>query len=310
MRMQWSQIKTLFILSFLILNIYLLIQFIGKLEEENYGILEYDDSSIEQKLDEENIVIHSLPSGQEKEPFISVRQRVFSKEDLEKFKTHKNQTIGVINNNFVISLFDKPVPILEEDERDVIEGFVKNYFAFPDDYELWSWNKELNVLIFFQENNERPIYFNQNALILVFLNEENEMVFYTQTMLGESDSIKEKKDLIKPMTAIETLYNSNELRPGDEITKMEIGFHTRVPTDQGTQVFVPAWKVTVNKEKNYFVNAIEGWVFSSNELGFLEETIGFYFNKIDSMTDNQKMKEKVLLFLKSKIDSDERSETE
>lgn len=308
--MQWSQIKTLFILSFLILNIYLTIQFMGKLEEENYGILEYDDSSIEQKLEEENIVIKSLPSGQEQEPFISVRQRVFSEADLEKFKTQKSQELSVINNNFIISMFDKPVAIPHEDETDIIEGFIKNYFAFPDDYELWSWNEDLNVLIFFQDKNDRPIYFNQNALILVFLNDKNEMVFYTQTMLGESDSIKEKKDLIKPIKAVETLYNSNELRSGDEITKMEIGFHTRVPTEQGTQVFVPAWKVTVNKEKNYFVNAIEGWVFSSDELVFLEDTIGFYLEKVQSMTDNQSMKEKVELFLSSKIDTDERSDEE
>lgn len=308
--MQWSQIKTLFILSFLILNIYLLIQFMSKLEEENYGILEYDDSSIEQKLEEENIVINSLPSGQEQEPFISVRQRIFSKEDIEKFKAHKNQEISIVNNNFIVSLFDEPVAIPYEAERDVVEGFVEKYFAFPEDYELWSWNKELNVMLFFQDKNDRPIYFNQNALILVFLNDKNEMVFYTQTMLGDSESIKEKKDLIKPITAVETLYNSNELRSGDEITKMEIGFHTRVPTEQGTQVFVPAWKVTVNKEKNYFVNAIEGWVFSSNEFDFLEDTMEFYLEKIQSMTDNKSMKEKIELFLNSKLDTDERSEEE
>lgn len=304
--MQWSQIKTLFILSFLILNVYLLIQFLDKLEEENYGILEYDNSSIEQKLAEENIVIKSLPSGQEKEPFISVRQRVFTKEDLKKFDVHKNQKLAMINNNFIISLFDKPIPIPHEDEMNVIEGFIKSSFAFPDDYELWSWNKEVNVLIFFQEKNDRPIYFNQNAMILVFLNDKNEMVFYTQTMLGESDSSKEKKDLIKPITAVETLYNSNELRSGDEITEMKIGFHTRVPTDQGTQVFVPAWKVTVNKEKNYFVNAIEGWVFSSDEITFLDETMEMYLEKVESMVDNQSIKEKVQLFLKSKLEGNDR----
>lgn len=308
--MQWSQIKTLFILSFLILNVYLLIQFIGKLEEENYGILEYDNASIEQKLKEENIVINSLPSGQEKEPFISVRQKVFSKEDIKKFESHKNQDLAVINNNFILSLFDKPVAIPHEDEMDIIEGFVKNYFVFPDDYELWSWNKELNALIFFQEKHDRPIYFNKNALILVFLNDDNEMIFYTQTMLGESDPIKEKKDLIKPITAIETLYNSNELSGGVEITKMEIGFHTRVPTDQGTQVFVPAWKVTVNNEDNYFVNAIEGWVFSSDEIEFLEETMQVYLLKVASMTDNQSIKEKIEAFLKGKLEAADGSEIE
>lgn len=301
--MQWSQIKTLFILTFLILNIYLLIQFFDKLEEENYGILEYDNSSIEQILEEENISINSLPLGQEKESFISVRKRVFTDDDLENFEEHNDQNLFTMDNNFLISLFENPIAIPDTPDLEVIEGFVKKYFVYPEDYELWSWNKDMNVLIFFQEKNDRPIYFNQNALILVFLNNKDEIVFYTQTMLGESDADKDKKDLIKPITAIETLYNSNELRSGDEITKMEIGFHTRVPTDQGIQVFVPAWKVSVNDERNYFVNAIEGWVFSSDEYLFLEETIEGYLKKIETMTVNQNVKEKIRLFLNNKLES-------
>lgn len=308
--MQWSQIKTLFILSFLILNIFLAIQFVGKLEEEDYGFLEYDDTSIEQKLTEENIVITSLPSGKEQESFISATQRVFTKEDLVEIKSQKNQDVEIINDKFLISLFEESVAIPNEDETDVIEGFIKSHFLFPDDYKLWSWNKEFNILIFFQNKGNRPIYYNQNALILVFLNDKNEMMFYTQTMLGKSESIKEKKDLIEPMTAVETLYNSNELRPGDEITKIELGFHTRVPTEQGTQVFVPAWKVTVNSDKKYFVNAIEGWVFSSDEHEFLEETIALYLDRIESITDNEDLKEKLEVILNNKIESDDRGEDE
>src|SRR5699024_12369246 len=123
------------------------------------------------------------------------------------------------------------------------------------------------------EKAERPIYFNQNGMILVFLNDDNEMIFYTQTMLGEAEPRAEKKTLIKPIKAIETLYKANELKAGDEITKVDIGFNTRVPLENGIQVFVRIWKVSIDDEKVYFVNAIEGFVFSGDDNKILTNMI-------------------------------------
>src|SRR5690625_7702747 len=99
------------------------------------------------------------------------------------------------------------------------------------------------------------------------------MEFYTQTMLGEEDARQDKSSLIKPIKAIELLYNANELRTGEEITKVDIGFHTRAPRPSGVQVFVPAWTVTVNDERDYFVNAIEGWVFYNYEVDFIDTVL-------------------------------------
>src|SRR5699024_2331884 len=132
------------------------------------------------------------------------------------------------------------------------------------------------------------------GMILVFLNDENEIIFYTQAMLGEAESRQEKKTLIKPIKAIETLYSTNELNSGDRITKMDIGFHTRVPSSHGVQVFVPTWKVTVNGERNYFVNAIEGFAFSSNEYDFLEETIALYIERVNDSENRDKINSHVI----------------
>lgn len=301
--MQWSQIKTLFILSFLILNIYLVIQFIDKKDQADYALLDQEESTIEEKLKNENIIIkEELSDVEEQEPYISVEQKMFDKKDLRLFDDFPNQKVSVINNKFVISIFDKPVAIPDE-SLSTIEEFVKKSFIYPEDYVLWDWNKELNMLVFFQQKDGRPIYFNQGGVILVSLNDENEMTYYTQTMLGKAEPLQDENSLITPKKAIEALYNANELHSKDEITQAVIGYHTRVPLDDGVQVFVPAWKVTVNDKRNYFVNAIEAFVFSSDEANFLKEAIEYNIERVDMMDDDDEHKAEGLKLLTEKLEA-------
>src|SRR5699024_11318478 len=76
--MQWGQIKTLFILCLLILNVYLFYQFIDKQNESDLRVKEAPDSSIEAKLKNENIKVGELPQEEKRESFISVKQRTLT----------------------------------------------------------------------------------------------------------------------------------------------------------------------------------------------------------------------------------------
>ncbi len=306
--MQWGQIKTVFILGFLILNVYLLIQFLEKQDQEDLSLLDREESTIEEKLNSENITIQQeLSDEEEKEPYLSVRQKIFDDKDISQLGSLSNQKIAVINKNFIFSIFEKPVKI-PDDDLEVIDGFVKKLIIYPEEYDLWHWNKEANVLIFFQKENDQPIYFNQSGILLAFLNDDNELIYYTQTLLGEPDSLQDEKTLFKPLEAIEVLYNANELRSRDEITKVDIGFHTRVPSSDGVQVFVPTWKVTVNDERNYFVNAIEGFIFASNEFNFLEESLEFNMMRVQTIEDEE-FKKDALELLNDGLEAINRGET-
>lgn len=283
-------------------------QFIEKQGQADLALLERQESTIEEQLEADNITVPPLPEEQAKEPFISVRQKVFTDDDMSLFDGMNDQQSLLLTKNFIISFFQEPVEVKEDSTHEQIEEMFRKKMIFPDDYSYWNWNKEMNVLIFFQNKNDRPIYFNQNGMILVYLNDQNEMLFYTQTMLGEADSRQDKKSLIKPFKAIETIYDAHELRPGDEITKVEIGFHTRVPLANGVQVFVPTWKVTVNEEKNYFVNAIEGFVFSGDEQTFLVETLESNLDIIkNSSVDDEKAQKRIIDFLEEKLEEMNRS---
>ncbi|HLR41442.1 MAG TPA: two-component system regulatory protein YycI [Virgibacillus sp.] len=308
--MQWSQIKTLFILCFLVLDVYLLFQFFDKQSEADIGVLERQDSPIEEQLEAENIKVPKLPEDVSDESFLSVKPKTFTEDELKKLEDFKNQEAIVLNSNFILSEFKDPVSLPSSGTKDKIEALVKKSILFSEEYKFWSWNKDMNVLIFFQEKAERPIYFNQNGMILVFLNDDNEMIFYTQTMLGEAEPRAEKKTLIKPIKAIETLYKANELKAGDEITKVDIGFHTRVPLENGIQVFVPTWKVSINDEKEYFVNAIEGFVFSGDENKFLTDVISTNIGSINQLKDRKELKESILNQLEQRLEAINRGEQE
>lgn len=301
--MQWNQIKNVFILVFLLLNVYLLYQFNEKRELADVDVLEPRESTIEHQLELEDIEIGELPEEELKETYLSVDQRTFTKE-FDELSDTDSQKMLLINESFIVSLFEKTIPIRESDSTSDIEDLFEDEIPYAEEYEFWNWNKDTNIIILFQQKKDRSVYFNQNGVVLVYLNDDDEAVFYTQTMLGETEQRQEEKSLIEPMTAVETLYNANELKSGDEITNVGIGFHTRVPLEDGEQIFVPTWKVVVNEERNYFVNAIEGFVFAGDEVEFLEETLELYIERMEDIEeeDEEVMQTFILEQLHEKMD--------
>lgn len=304
--MQWNQIKTLFILCFLVLNIYLLYLLLDKQKEADIGVIEREDATLEEQLESENITYGDLPDVEDKEAFLSVKQKKFEKEDKKHLDDFSNQESIILDDNFIISEYKDPIKIPSDASAGTLSNLIKNDMLYSEEYEFWSWNEQYNVLVFFQEKNERPIYFNRNGIILVFLNEKNEAISYVQTMLGDTEEAEDKKSLIQPIKAIETLYLTNQLNAGENVSNMKMGYHTRVPLADGIQVFVPTWKVSIDEERNYFVNAIEGFTFSGNDGDFLNETISTYHDSIRSASvENKDLKKTILEQLSNRLDGSE-----
>ncbi|WP_188455435.1 two-component system regulatory protein YycI [Virgibacillus oceani] len=308
--MQWSQIKTLFILCFLILNVYLLYQFMQKQEQDDLETLQQQNATIEQQLENENITYPDVKEVNLKESYISVNQKNFTEKDMSTLLGYENQTSAIINNDFIVSQFEKPVPIPKEAKDEEIENAIKNYIIYPDDYTYWGWNEKFNVLIFSQIKDGRPVYLNQSGMLLVFLNDKNEMSFYVQTMLGKEDDLDSIKTLNEPIQAIGNLLNENYLYTDDEVADVKIGYFTAVNVTEGKQTLAPTWKISVKDNRLYFVNAIAGFVFSSDEEQFLGESVKMITEEVKTMDDHDEMKKEVLEELSQRPEVINRSETE
>jgi len=314
--MQWSHIKTLFILSFLLLNIYLIIQFVDKQNASDISVLDSAESSLEEQLTSENITLEGvdLETDLTGAAYTEVNQKNLTDEELRELSNFEGQTPAVINNNFIVSQFEEPVELPQTTTYETMDGLLDNYILYPDQYEFWGWNTDMNVLIFFQKRNDWPIYFNQNGLVLAYLNDSNEITHYTQTILGEGEAQGGEKTLIQPLQAIGSLYNRGDLRPNEAVTNVAMGYYSRIATE-GTQVFAPTWKVTVvneaeDEERNYFVNAIEGLVHESDNTLFLTQILGDNISKIQSLDDDSEIKEDILNQMENKLELGNRSEGE
>jgi len=301
---QWSQIKTLFILCFLALNVYLLFQLYEQQEKHGF-INEPIESTFEEQLEQDNITIPEsiLNSAEKRASFMTVEQKKFNLKELKGFDSMLNQSLSVINETLIVSVLEKKIEIPESASKENIIEIIKRLTPYSDEYTFWKWDKDLNMIIFFQQKDNQSIYYNKNGLFILFLNDHNQVVFYSQTMLADEEVTQESQKLISPIRAIETIYNSGQLLYGDEIEKVEVGYHTRIPSASGVQVFVPTWKVVVNNEKYYFVNAIEGYVFSSNEREFLSEILNEDLKRIQSSLDDIDQHKNIIVNLyREKID--------
>ncbi|MFD1851020.1 two-component system regulatory protein YycI [Oceanobacillus bengalensis] len=310
--MQWGHIKTLFILSFLLLDIYLLLQFIDKTKEADFGILDRQEASIEDQLQAENISINAdlEMNNVTEETYILASQESFEEVEIAQLEGLKGQTSTVISNKFIVSQFDRPIAVDKDISQEGVNQLLVDKVLHYDAYTFWDWNKDLNIMIFFQKQGIRPVYFNENGILLVYLNSDNEMTHYTQTLLGEpKPQGGGTKALIPPIEAIEVLYNNNHLKPDDAITDVGIGYYSRF-TSEVEQVFAPTWRVTVNEERNYFVNAMEGFVFSSNDMTFLQETVSDIMMKLHALNDENEVKEPFLNILQQMLETENRSEEE
>ena len=299
--MHWGQIKTLLIFSFLILDVYLFVQFLDKKEVADIGIIEHEPSTIEEQLTSESIAITDLPKQTHEESYISVNQHLFTEEELSSQDGVAKQDAVILNKNTIISTLEKAVSLPRRETSANLDDLLQSTAYYADNYTFWRKSEKMNVLIYFQNKLDRPVYYNEKGYVLLFLNEDNEVTHYVQTMLGEEERLTERRTLIEPIRAIETLYNANELNAGDHITKVDIGYHTRVPFESDVQVFAPIWKITVNDEKHYFVNAIEGFTFSTDEEEYLENIAESTIKLLEGQSRPSKELEKIQEDLQSRV---------
>ncbi|WP_226038501.1 two-component system regulatory protein YycI [Aquibacillus saliphilus] len=289
--MQWGQVKTLFILCFLVLDIFLIQQFNNNREVELPSIPQ--ESSKEETLKADIEGLDDLPEEIDQESNLYASRKTYTEDEIESINGLNDQQVAVIDGNLILSQFEEPIPInMDGNYAETLQSSV----LFSDNFVFWGKNEPSNTLIFFQKNNDRPIYFNQGGLLLIVLDEEGRMVQYSQTMLEEEEEEREREtyDLIEAIDAVSSLYyNTSELSSGEKVTG-SLGYHNLIPLPNGVQVLAPTWRITVNSQRNYFVNAIEMHTYFRDDNDFLIETINDTLGKIGNLDNESELLKEIV----------------
>ncbi|MBD1379834.1 two-component system regulatory protein YycI [Metabacillus arenae] len=260
--MDWSKTKTIFIIAFLVLDVFLAIQFFTKQKEANIEIIQ--KSPIQDQLKQDNITYGDLPKI-DKATYITGKRKEFTKKEIGSLK---NQTIVSTQNEGepvyrLEATFDDPITLPETNPASMLNQFVTENILFGDKYSLWKI--EDYQIIYFQQFEGKTIFqsiLDQNGrigMVLLRLNEKKEIVSYEQTMLEGIQEIQENENVLSALKAIEAAYNAHEISPNSEVSKVELGYFTHIPLSN-VQIMAPTWHIVINEKEDIFVNASEGIV--------------------------------------------------
>lgn len=258
-RLDWSKTKTIFIIVFSLLNVFLYSLYVNRYNEDQ-DVEKVGEASLEERLEDENITVKGLPAKNEKISYISGQIKHFKPADSKKFD---NQHYDMTNGSMRTVKFEKPILLRNIKDATSFAEFMQKYVYEGETYKLWRIDEEKREATFFQQIDNRVIYFNENARITLHWNKDLAVTGYEQTMFESLDAFGEKSKGFTASEAIKVLYEKGLLKQDSKINKPQLGYYTFAPLIE-TQVLAPTWHIRVDfadgDEADYFVNAVDGQV--------------------------------------------------
>ncbi|MFD2616543.1 two-component system regulatory protein YycI [Terrilactibacillus laevilacticus] len=271
--MNWSKTKTIFIICFLLLNIFLAYEFYQRQSEE----LTMDSPTQDITQTKNNVKIDTeIPKTPENVTFIIGEQQSFVKNDkndlidslksLQDTKDYSAQTIKVTNNGRTIEgTFEHPVDIPKQNKN--YQQIIQKLIYKGNEYTYSSTDKDGN-LHFIQVFDSTPVYIkDHNGFTFLNLKVKNhQIISYTQRYFVFTKT--NKVDIINATGAYDNLIQNNILsgyKKNITLKKINLAYFNSIGNvDQNdTMVFFPTWHMQVKTEKDthhYFVNAVSSEV--------------------------------------------------
>ena len=267
--MQWGQIKSLFIICFLVLNVFLAKQLIDR-DDETLSVL--PEASKEEELELNISGLDQLNQEILEAPLLYTNSYNFN--EVENIAAQlTNQEVVVVNDTTLYARMKSPVDLSLGDDEALTAALTQHVYL-GGNFEHYRYLEEAGLIVFFQRINY-PIFYNTQAVLFVKVNDAGEMTHYMMRALDvvEEEQEENEQTLITEYDAVYRLYhNSNILKTGDEISGVELGYHNLVSLPNGEQLLNPTWQVSVNDTVDYFINAIEGHDYPQYT-NFITETL-------------------------------------
>ncbi|WP_078593355.1 two-component system regulatory protein YycI [Evansella clarkii] len=256
--MDWSRTKTIFIITFLFLNVFLGYQFAEIRSAENIGV--QTESTFQDLIEEYNIEfeIEEAEETLTGSP-ISGIPRGIPLNVLE--EEYASQSAELINET-LHSVLETPYQLTENDISGSVNAFLEQYVYSGQEYHLAGFNEEEGYLGLHQTYEGRPIghYEAGPDHIRLMVNEELEITDYYQTYMVFNEEGQEE-DLLTPQQVIEILINNNYISELDNavIREAMLGYYSLLETRADFRFYIPMWRIRVNDEF-FYISAIEGEV--------------------------------------------------
>ncbi|WP_249599273.1 two-component system regulatory protein YycI [Peribacillus frigoritolerans] len=257
--MDWNNTKSIFIMVFFVLNIFLLYQFLEKINDSQYE--SFTESTTEELLKEDEISIETSLPKQKSDQFLIAQSKTFEKKDIQYLK---NQKAKIIDDKKLVGTFKTPVGMKAEINAADLDIFLKEYILKGNEYHYWSYDEISQTITCYQVEDKKMFYNNSKGKVTLYLNKKGEIVSYEQMYLEEIKKFNKPKELKSAITAIGALYDNGDINPKSKVTNVKLGYYNSLQTTSVSHLLVPTWWVVIDDETDLFVNAFDGEVIELN----------------------------------------------
>ncbi|GGE83040.1 two-component system regulatory protein YycI [Priestia taiwanensis] len=263
--MDWSKIKTIFIITFLILNTLLAQEFLSRREKSQLDHI--TKQTVEELLKDSEItyndnIISKEPSNLKE---FKATPKQFKESDVELLENQQAKLVES-DKTRIISKLEQPIEIDGKSKLQLttfFKEFAKKHIYKGEEYVYWKEEKDekdsRGKIYLVQTKNGEEIYNNSDAMVVVFYDENRYITNYTQTMVEMDEDFEEfeGKKQISAFKALETLVVGNIIKSKSTIVSVDSGYY-RSFRDKDLQIIGPVWYFVLEDKSEFYVHAISG----------------------------------------------------
>ncbi|NEU30595.1 hypothetical protein GN156_07325 [bacterium LRH843] len=253
--MDWSKTKTIFIVTFLILNLFLTWQLV----ETNHAnkISPMTEATIQERLNQNNVTIEvELPEEEIEGLHVIGKRAPLSGRNVSSFT---NQKAEIIDEQIIVSILNKPFVVDPKKMQVSLSSFLSMYVFKGSEYRFGRYEADSGRIFFYQTYDGKTAYTLDDEPLILQLNDEFQIVGYKQSYFEFEELEGRERQILSSLKALEVLLNEQLIKMNDTITNVEFGYYSFFSPQGDVQVFAPMWRVIVGNH-TYLVNAIEGTV--------------------------------------------------
>lgn len=267
--MDFKRIAHIFMLAFGLLNVYLIISIVGRVDIQDTSLQPSDDDVI-LSMESSNITLPDLESSEVSDAEVYSLQ-VNAHDHLEQELEASDTLSGTIDEDGVyyesfpsnpIELDGTPEDGFTEEDYQKIQAFIlSENVMFGEEYSLGRYDASGRRFVYYQEIDGIPIA-DGTSEISLFVNENGEIFSYQQTYAGPVSRQGNALRLISGRRAIEILFLNNEIRQGSEVIQPQLTYRRALYLED-LSMYSPIWIVSVDysSERTVFrVDAVNGTI--------------------------------------------------
>lgn len=254
--MDWSRAKTILILAFLLLDLFLGYQLWQDRRQQNVlgQITQLQVEELKQKLKQEGIVYpEDLTDQMPEMRYMNLSSNALKEQD---FSGNLNEIRW--ENDVVQVQFKNAVQISPKNTDQERNEIIQNYIHFFDQYAFDPMLSTDKQWIFLQKINDYPVF---TSSIKIDFSDAG-WSGYKQSYYQPTDPGVSRK-VVSAFTALTVLLDNEILQEGEEVKQVILGYYIE-NYDADVRVLVPVWRV-IHTNGIHYVNGFTGTLIGASD---------------------------------------------